>query len=224
VNPGVPIPPESSAIHGITDDKVRGAPTFWQLASRLDDILAGADVGGFGVSRFDLPMLSAEYARAGLSFDLAGRRVLDALTVFHRMEPRNLSAAYEFYCGKSLEGAHDARADVAASVDVLLAQVERYCEPRGSRAALPQDTQALHEFCNMVDPRNVDARGRFVWRHGVAAFNFGKHNGRSLEEVVRADRSYVEWLSRAESSSPEVLEIARKALLGQFPRKNGAQS
>lgn len=221
IDPGVPIPPESSAVHGITDEKVKGAPKFWQAAGRLDDLLGGADIGGFGVSRFDVPMLAAEYQRAGLEFRLEGRRVLDALTIFHRMEPRNLSAAYEFYCGKPLEGAHDARADVAASLEVLLAQVERYREAKGSRAALPQAPQGIHDFCAAVDPRFVDPRGRFVWRHGAATFNFGKHNGRTLEEIVRADRSYLEWLSRAESSSPEVAEICRKALVGSFPRRAG---
>ncbi|MBI4423074.1 MAG: 3'-5' exonuclease [Elusimicrobia bacterium] len=216
VDPQVPIPRESSAVHGITDEQVRGQPAFRDLAPRLLDYFAGCDFGGFGICRFDLPMLSAEFKRAGMPFDLAGRRTVDSLLIFHRLEPRTLSAAVKFYCGKPLERAHDARADTEAALQVLLAQVERY---GAGPSALPSDPQGLHDFCCAQDPRHVDAKGKFVWRHGVATFAFGKHQTRALEEVARLDRSYLEWLAKAESTPPDVVEICRRALAGIVPRQ-----
>lgn len=216
VDPQIPIPEEAAAVHGIRDGDVRGQPTIKDLAHRLIAFFGDADFGGFGICRFDLPMLAAEFKRAGVSFDLASHRSIDAMLIFHRMEPRSLSAAVQFYCGKTLEHAHNARADAEASLDVLLAQVERYGGTAVAR--LPCDVQGLHEFCNTTDPRNVDAKGKFVWRHGVATFNFGKHQTRSLEDVVRIDRSYLEWLAKAESTPNDVVEICRKALAGRFPQ------
>ncbi|MBI4347251.1 MAG: 3'-5' exonuclease [Elusimicrobia bacterium] len=214
VDPQIPIPEEAAAVHGIRDADVRGRPTLKDLAPRLVAFLEGADLGGFGICRFDIPMLAAEFKRAGISYDFSAHRSVDAMLIFHRMEPRSLSAAVQFYCGKTLEHAHHALADAEASLDVLLAQVERY----GAQARLPCDVQGLHAYCNASDPRNVDAKGKFVWRHGVATFNFGKHQTRSLEEVVRIDRSYLEWLAKAESTPPDVVEICRKALAGEFPQ------
>lgn len=216
VNPGVPIPREASAIHGIKDEEVRGAPAFGQIAPRLVSLFEGADFGGFGICRFDLPMLVAEFKRVGMAFDLAGRRTVDAMLIFHRMEPRSLGAAVKFYCGKALERAHDARADTEASIDVLFAQVERYGE---GPAKLAADVQGLHDFCCAPDARYVDSKGKFVWRHGAATFSFGKHQTVSLEEVTRKDRSYLEWLIKAESTTPEVAEICRRALKGFFPEQ-----
>ncbi|MBI5202901.1 MAG: 3'-5' exonuclease [Elusimicrobia bacterium] len=217
VDPEMRIPAESSAIHGIRDADVRGKPTFKELAPKIIGFFGDADFGGFGICRFDLPMLAAEFKRAGLNYDFSSRRSVDAMLIFHRMEPRSLSAALQFYCGKTLENAHNAQADAEASLDVLLAQIERY----GARATapLPGDVQGLHEWCNAPDPRCVDSKGKFVWRHGVATFNFGKHQTHSLEEVVKLDRSYLEWLIKAESTSPEVAEITKKALAGIFPRQ-----
>lgn len=221
VDPQVPIPAESAAVHGIKDADVRGKPTFKELAPRVLELFEGADFGGFGICRFDLPMLAAECKRAGLAFDLAGRRTVDAMLIFHRMEPRSLSAAVQFYCGKPMEHAHNALADAEASLEVLLAQVLRYGQ--GPAAQLPADVQGLHEFCTAPDPRNVDAKGKFVWRHGVATFAFGKHQTQSLEDVARSDRSYLEWLARAEGTPPDVIDICRKALAGIFPeQKPGA--
>lgn len=218
VDPEMPIPPEASAIHHITDDQVRQAPRFRDLAIKILEFVSGCDLGGFGAARYDVPLLTAEFRRAGIHFDLSGRRVVDALTIYHRMEPRNLSAALAFYCGKSLAGAHDARADAVASLEVLLAQVERY-RGRSGRPDLPDTVEGLAEFCGMGDPKNVDLRGKFVWRHGVAAFNFGKYQTRALEEIVELDRSYVEWLANGEKTAPDVADVCRRALQGVFPRK-----
>lgn len=216
VDPQVPIPPESTEVHGITDAAVRGKPTFRALAPRLLEFFGDCDFGGFGIVRYDLPLLAAEFKRAGMAFDFASRRLVDALLIYHRFEPRNLSAALKFYCGKPLEHAHDARADAEASLEVLLAQLERY---REGPKALPSDMRGLHEFCCAQDPRHVDAKGKFVWRHGAAAFNFGKHQTKLLEEVARQDRSYLEWLAKADSTPADVADICRKALAGFFPQK-----
>jgi DNA polymerase-3 subunit epsilon len=133
------------------------------------------------------------------------------------MEPRNLTAAYAIYCGKDLVNAHDAAADAEASLDVFLAQLEYYKGRPGK--ALPESVDALHEFCAPGDPaRNVDSRGRFVWRHGEAAFSFGKHRTRTLQEVVKTDRNYVEWVARTKDMG-EAADICWKALQGVFPKK-----
>lgn len=224
VDPLMPIPKESAAVHGITDEQIKGQPTFRDLAPRLIEFFAGADFGGFGICRFDLPMLGAEFKRAGVVFDFAGHRSVDAMLIFHRMEPRSLSAALRFYCGKPLENAHNAKADAEASLDVLLAQLQRYGNgatvPQSHSATampLPTDVQGLHDWCTAPDPRHVDSKGKFVWRHGIATFAFGKHQTKALEDVVRSDRSYLEWLTKADSTPPDVAEICRKALVGIFP-------
>lgn len=219
VDPETPIPPESSQIHGITDAMVRTAPRFRDLAPKLLEQLKDADLGGFGLVRYDIPLLTAEFKRAGIAFDVSGRKVVDALTIFHRLESRTLAAAYAFYCGKRLEHAHNALADAEASLEVLLAQVGHY-QGRPDRPDLPEDLAGLAEFCGAgADAKNVDSRGKFVWRHGQATFNFGKHQTKSLQDVVRLDRAYVEWLACGEASTPEVSEICRKALGGEFPQK-----
>ena len=214
VNPGMPIPPEAIAIHKITDEMVQGQPSFVQVAARLMDFIGDADLSGFGIARYDIPLLQAEFKRVGLAFPLEGRAVVDALAIYHRQEPRNLAAAYKFYCGQSLDGAHRAEADVKASSAVLWAQLERY-------AQLPRDMEGLSVFCRAArDSQGVDAEGKFVWRHGKASFNFGKHRTLTLEEVVKKERSYVEWLMTAEKTTPELAEICRHALEGKFPVKS----
>ncbi|HAM34298.1 MAG TPA: DNA polymerase III subunit epsilon [Elusimicrobia bacterium] len=216
VDPGMPIPAEASAVHHITDAMVRGQPKFVQLAPKILSFIGDADLAGFGVLKFDIPMLLAEFKRSGLQFPMEGRRVVDALTIFHRLEPRNLSAAYKFYCGRTLEGAHRAETDARASLAVLEAQVERYPD-------LPRDLSGLAGFCQMRDSRNVDADGKLVWRNGQASFNFGKHRTLTLQEVARKEPSYLEWLMGAEKTTPELTEICRQALAGRFPVKPGQE-
>ena len=218
VNPETPIPPEATAIHHITDAMVKDQPRLRDIATKVHEFLDQADIGGFGVLRYDVPLLVAELRRAGIWFDPSDRRIVDALIVYHRFEPRNLSAAYRFYCGKELKGAHDAMADAEASLEVLLAQVERY-QGRAEGPNLPEDIPGLSELCTAGDPKNVDSRGKFVWRFGAVTFNFGKHQTRALEEVVRVDRAYVEWLAFTANSGDEVAGICRQALEGRIPKK-----
>jgi DNA polymerase-3 subunit epsilon len=217
VNPRVPIPPESTAVHRITDAMVAKAPSFADIAPDVARRLLGADWGGFGAARFDIPMLEAEFRRAGVPFPAEGRRTVDAQVIFHKREPRNLTAALKFYCGRTLENAHDALADAEASLDVFLAQLEHYSAP--GRDPLPGDMDGLDGFCAGGDPQAVEPGGRFVWRHGEAAFNFGKHRTRSLREVTAADRGYVEWAARTRDLG-EAADICLRALQGVFPRKS----
>jgi DNA polymerase-3 subunit epsilon len=212
VDPGQPIPPEATAVHHISNEMVRGQPTFAALAPKLLDFIGDADLAGFGILRFDIPMLTAEFKRAGITFTTASRNLVDALTIFHRMEPRNLTAAYKRYCGKALEDAHRAETDTRATSEVLWAQLEHYPE-------LPQDMAGLANFCQERDASGVDSQGKLVWRNGKAAFNFGKHRTLTLEEVARKEPSYLEWLMRAEKTTPELARICSDALMGKFPVK-----
>ena len=215
VDPGISIPPEATAIHRITDEMVRGQPRFVQVASKFLDFIGDCDLAGFGIARYDIPLLQAEFKRVGRIFPVEGRAVVDTLAIYHRLEPRNLSAAYKFYCGQALEGAHRAEADVKAASAVLWAQLQRYPQ-------LPQDLDGLSAFCRARDSQSVDAQGTLVWRNGKASFNFGKHRTLTLEEVARKEPSYVEWLMGAEKTTPELAEICRHALEGKFPVKGPA--
>lgn len=212
VNPGILIPPEATAVHHITDEMVRAAPGFRELAPKVLAFIGESDLGGFGILRFDIPLLQAELRRAGLELRIEGRRLVDAMVLYHRMEPRNLGAAYKFYCGEALLDAHRAEADARAAGAVLRAQVERYPD-------LPRDMEGLSAFCQSRDARNVDSEGKFVWRNGEASFNFGKHRTLTLREIARREPSYLEWLLRAEKTTPEIARIASEALAGKFPVK-----
>ncbi|MEK7287827.1 MAG: 3'-5' exonuclease [Elusimicrobiota bacterium] len=211
VNPGIPMPPEVIAVHGISDDDVRHSPRFHDLAPRVEKFLENADLSGYHITRFDIPLLTKELERAGLRLVLQGRRIIDAMKIFHKKESRDLASAYRFYCGKTMQNHHSAEADVLATKDILWAQLARYDD-------LPRDWEGLHSFCNSPDARFVDSEGRFTWRYGQAYFNFGKHKGRSLEEIARRDGDYLSWLSTSENSSDELVAIARSALEGVFPK------
>lgn len=186
VNPEMPIPPEATAVHHITDDDVRNEPTFRQLAKSLAKIFEGCDIGGFNSNRFDVPMLDQEFQRANVDFDFSRAKFVDVQTIFHKKEPRNLVAAYRFYCGKELDGAHSANADTQATYEVLLAQLERYED-------LPVTVDKLAEFSSQN--RNVDFVGRLVYDDkGREVINFGKYRGRVAEEVLKTDPSYYAWI------------------------------
>jgi DNA polymerase III subunit epsilon len=188
VNPGVPIPPAATAVHGITDDDVADMPTFRGIAPGLTKFLDGCDLAGFNLLTFDLRMLAAEYNRAGLVFSVAGRKVVDACRIFHRREPRDLTAASKFYCGFDHDGAHGAAADVLATLAVLDAQVGRYDD-------LPRTIDGLHGECN--DPSALDMSGMFgTSEDGAIVFLKGKYKGRSLDDVARNKPDYLEWMLR----------------------------
>jgi len=216
VNPEVPIPPEATRVHGIKDSDVRDKPTFSQIRREVEDILEGADLAGFNSVSFDQPLLHAELKRAGSEIDFRGIRHLDAMRIFHRMERRDLTAAYRFYCDSDLTDAHSALADAQATLEILDAQVARYED-------VPDEPDALHKFCNPNEGKYVDRSRKFVWTDkGQAAFTFGKLKGQTLEEVCsRGDsRGYAEWMLKKDFSE-EVKGILRDALDGVFPRKDG---
>lgn len=215
VNPGVPIPREASAVHHITDDMVAQAPSLRDIAPKLLDFIADCDLGGFNAARFDLPMLQAELKRAGFELPMNGRRVVDAQVIYHKMERRTLAAAYQFYCGKPLPDAHRAEPDARASLEVFFAELERYPD-------LPKDMNGLADYCSSKDPGKVDSEGKFVWRNGEAAFNFGKHRTLTLKEVMTKDPGYVRWLMGAERTTPELAKICQEAIAGRFPQPKTA--
>ena len=209
LNPTIPIPEEATAIHGITDEDVADKPEFRRYASSLLSFLADCDLGGFGVQRFDLPILEAEFKRAGHTFSRQRRQIIDAQVIYHKLEPRDLTAAYRKYCGKQLENAHTSGGDVRASADVLDAQLVSHPE-------LPRDVGGLHEFCNPIPANAVDAEGKFLWSEGEVVFNFGKYKGKQLKVIAAEDPEYLNWVASSDFS-PEIADLATRALGGDFP-------
>ena len=190
VNPERPIPEETSAIHGITDERVKDAPTFKEIASKVMDMIAGTDLGGFNSNRFDVPLLAEELLRAGLDFDLSKFKLVDAQTIFHKMEPRNLTAAYQFYCKKELVNAHSAEADTLATYEVMLSQLDKY-------ESLKNDVDFLATFSAIT--KNVDLAGRIVFNEkNEECFNFGKYKGKLVVDVFKSDTSYYDWMMKGD--------------------------
>ncbi len=199
VNPGMPIPLESSLIHGIYDKDVKEVPTFADLAPKLFKFIYDADLAGFNSNKFDVPILAEEFLRCGIEFGIEGRNLIDVQNIFHLMEQRTLKAGYKFYCGRDLENAHEAMADVEATYEILLAQLERYADTEilGSdgKPMIPvqNDMNHLHKVSQRT--RNVDMMGRFVYNDkDQEIFNFGKHKGRTVEEVLRIEPGYYGWM------------------------------
>ena len=189
INPGRPIPPEATAVHHISDADVANAPLFEQVAGSLAAVFTDVDIAGFNSNRFDVPLLVEEFLRVGTNLDLTKCRFVDVQTIFHKMEQRTLSAAYLFYCGKELDGAHSADADTRATYEVLKAQLDRY-EADGD---LPNDIAALAEYS--TQSRFVDFAGRIVYDDkDREVFSFGKHKGRLVEEVFQKEPSYYDWI------------------------------
>jgi len=187
INPGRPIPEGATAVHGIRDEDVADAPSFRQIAKGLAETLEGADLAGFNVARFDIPLLDREFRDSGFDLGLDKRRIVDAMTIFHRMEPRDLSAATRFYLGREHSGAHEAEADVAASFEILEAQLERYDD-------LPQTVDALDAWLRRIPENAADQSGKFVHEDGRVVFNFGKHKGKLLAEVAASAPDYLQWI------------------------------
>jgi DNA polymerase-3 subunit epsilon len=202
INPEMPIPLEASLIHGIYDEDVKNEPTFKQVAKSLAQFLEGCDLAGFNVLRFDVPMLVEEFLRAGVEFEVGNRKVVDAQRIFHLMEPRNLSAAYKFYCQKELSDAHTAEADTFATFEVLNAQIQMYenkvfkNEKGEEYTPIKNDMAVLHD---LTSSKIVDFAQRMIFNeHGVEVFNFGKHKNIPVEEVLKKDHSYYDWMMQGD--------------------------
>lgn len=205
-NPGIPIPPEAQAVHGISDDDVADEPPFSAFARSLADLLDECDLGGFNVRRFDLPMLLAEFRRAGVDFRVGDRRVIDVQMIFHREEPRDLSAAARFYLGRELEDAHSALADIRATAAILGAQLERYPH-------LPRDVDGLEAYCDEIRPFETEVDRWFRrGEDGALRFRRGKHDGRSLAEVARSAPDYLQWMQGLEDLGPELRDLLAQGL------------
>lgn len=202
INPTIPIPIESSLIHGIYDEDIKDAPVFKTVARSLAQFLEGADLAGFNSNRFDVPVLVEEFLRAGVEFDISNRKLVDAQRIFHMMEPRNLSAAYRFYCGKELIGAHGAEADTLATLEVLNAQVHKYDgvaikdEKGNEYVPIRNDMSALHDlFANNV----VDLASRMIYNaKGEEIFNFGKHKDRRVAKILEKEPAYYDWMMKGD--------------------------
>ncbi len=186
VNPGIKIPAEATEIHGITNEDVANCRTFKEMAKEIAQFFTGCDIAGFNSNKFDLPMLSEEFSRAGVYFDFTKHRFIDVQTIFHKKEQRTLVAAYRFYCDKDLENAHSAIADTMATLEVLEAQLERYSD-------LPTDVEQLSIYSSQN--RNVDLMGRLIYNdEGKEVINFGKYKGKLAEDVLRRDPGYFSWI------------------------------
>ncbi len=186
INPGMPIPPESTQVHGITDDDVKDEPRFEQIAKSLAAYIEGCDLAGYNSNKFDIPVLAEEFLRAGGDVDLKKRKFVDVQTIFHKMEQRTLVAAYRFYCDRELEGAHSAEADTLATYEVLKAQLDRYPD-------LENDVEFLARFTEQN--RCADYAGRILYdKDDVEVFGFGKYKGRPVAEVFREEPGYYSWM------------------------------
>ncbi len=203
INPEMPIPPEVSEIHGITNEDVANAPTFEQVSKALNDFLHNCDLAGYNSNKFDIPMLIEEFLRCGINFDIKKRRLVDVQNIFHKMEPRTLRAAYKFYCGKDLVDAHAAEADTKATYEVLIAQIQRYegepYEEKDGTTHIPikNDIQALHDFS--YNHNNADLVGHIGYnKAGKEIFKFGKYKGKLVEEVFLKEPQYFDWMMKAD--------------------------
>ncbi len=190
INPGMPIPPEATAVHGITDEDVKDCPRFENIARSLYAFIEGCDMGGFNSNKFDVPVLAEEFLRAGIEVDFKRRKFVDVQNIFHKKEQRTLSAAYQFYCGKNLEDAHSAAADTKATCEVLEAQLDRYPD-------LENDVAFLAEYSRRDN--SVDYAGRIVLdEKGVEVFSFGKYKGHSVAAVFQREPSYYDWMMKGD--------------------------
>jgi len=211
INPGISIPKASSDVHGITDEMVKDAPFFKQVAQELKQFLDGCDLAGYNSNRFDIPLLVEEFLRAEVEFEMKGRKMLDVQQIFYKMEPRTLSAAYQFYCQKSLENAHSAEVDATATLEILSSQVERY-------PALGNTVDSILK--SVGEEQIIDFARRFVWENGVEVFNFGKFKGKPVAEVLRSEPQYYDWMMKGDfpqHTKNKLTEIFTRTML----KKNG---
>ncbi|OFX47867.1 MAG: DNA polymerase III subunit epsilon [Bacteroidetes bacterium GWA2_30_7] len=186
INPTISIPEDASNIHGIYDFDVKDCPTFDKVAHDLSNFIGNSDLAGYNSNKFDIPLLAEEFIRADVDFDMKKRKFIDVQVIFHKMEQRTLSAAYKFYCEKDIENAHSAEADVTATYEVLLAQLDRYPD-------LKNNVDFLNDFSS--HSKSVDFLGRIIYDdNGVEIINFGKHKGKPVEEVFKIEPSYYNWM------------------------------
>ena len=207
INPLMPIPASASAIHGITDDLVKDAPSFKQVANEVKQFIDNCDMGGYNSNRFDIPMLIEEFLRIGIAFSVEGKKMVDVQKVFHMMEQRTLSAAYKFYCQKTLDDAHSAEADATATWEVLEAQIERYPQ-------IGNTVESIVKFTGEDDI--VDFARRFVKEKGIEVFNFGKHKGKPVAQVLKEEPQYYDWMMKGDfamNTKQKLTEILNRTLL-----------
>ena len=203
VNPEMPIPLQTSLIHGIYDEDIANEPTFKVLATEIAEFIGDSDLAGYNSNKFDIPMLLEEFLRANIDFDMSQRKFVDVQNIFHQMEQRTLKAAYKFYCQEDLVNAHAAEADVIATYKVLLGQLDMYketeFESKQGVKSIPvvNDVDALHVFTNINKP--VDFAGRMVYNdQDEVCFNFGKHKGKTAQQVFAAEPSYYAWMKNGD--------------------------
>ena len=214
INPGVPIPEIITTLTGISDADVKDKPALQDVAVKIKDFLDGCDLAGYNSNKFDVPFLVDEFFRAGVSFDMTGRRLIDVQNIFHKMEPRTLSAAYKFYCSKDLINAHSADADTEATFEIFKAQLERYPEIGG------KSVDELHKFTNMHN--TVDLAGRLVYNEkGEEIINFGKHKGKTVVSIFAGEPSYYEWIMGGDfARETKAVFEALKKRFDETKRKN----
>jgi len=208
LNPQMPIPKQVTELHGITDEMVKDAPTFKQVSNELKQFIENSDLGGYNSNRFDIPLLMEEFLRSGLEIDLSTRKMIDVQHIFYTMEPRTLTAAYKFFCQKELTDAHGAEADISATIEVLLAQLQRY----------PDLGESVDSILSRIgEEKIVDYARRFVLDDkGVEIFNFGKYKGRPVMDVLKAERQYYDWMMKGDfplHTKQKLTEIFNRVLL-----------
>ncbi|MBO7237028.1 MAG: 3'-5' exonuclease [Kiritimatiellae bacterium] len=191
MNPGVPIPPETTAIHGISDEIVKDCPTFADKAEEIFEFFRGCDLSGFNADRFDIPCLEEEFARVGMAFAPSARKHVDVQRIYHKKEPRDLSAAVRFYLGRNHDGAHGAEADTRATLEVLKAQMAKYSD-------LPATVDEMDEYLVPHDPMNADRAGTLRWKDGELTINFGKKKGESLKKLLLNEPNYLKWILKGD--------------------------
>ncbi len=190
INPTIPIPEAVTKIHNICDADVKDMPMFSEVANEIHAFIGGCDLAGYNSNKFDIPLLLEEFTRVGIHFNLTACKLVDVQNIFHKMEQRTLAAAFKFYCGKELVGAHTAEADTNATCEVLMSQFQKYDSLKG-------DVDFLSEFSTMH--KNVDLAGRIVMNeNGIEVFNFGKHKGKPVREIFKKDSSYYDWMMQGD--------------------------
>jgi len=206
-NPGIPIPAEASAIHGISDADVANDPLFKTIAPEVYRVFETCDLAGYNIIRFDIPILIEEFLRASINFDLAGRRIIDAQRIFHKREPRDLKAALAFYCNELYLDGHRAETDALATVRVLEGQFERYSD-------LPRNMNDLDKYCDLRDPSWVDRDGKLRWTNREITINFGRKKGEKLIDLARNDPGFLKWMLKGDFAS-DTKAIVAKILEGK---------